>query len=55
MLATATRDSHYCTCLGHLGRHDRDRIISIGKGKKIGCDNARDIVLNIANVNAAKV
>ncbi len=29
MLATATRDSHYFTCLGHLGWHDRDRILSI--------------------------
>jgi hypothetical protein len=28
-LATATRDSHYCTCLGHLGHWNRDRIISI--------------------------
>ncbi len=27
--ATATYDSHYCTCLGHLGHCDRDRIISI--------------------------
>jgi hypothetical protein len=27
--ATATCDSHHCTCLGHLGRHDTDRIISI--------------------------
>ncbi len=23
MLATATRDSHYCTYLGHLGQHDK--------------------------------
>jgi hypothetical protein len=29
MLATATRDNHYCTCLGHLGWHDTYRIISI--------------------------
>jgi hypothetical protein len=27
--ASVTRDSHYCTCLGHLGWHDTDRIISI--------------------------
>jgi hypothetical protein len=27
MLATVTRVSHYYTCLGHLGCHDRDRII----------------------------
>jgi hypothetical protein len=29
MPATATRDGHSCTCLGHLGQHNRDRIISI--------------------------
>jgi hypothetical protein len=28
-LATATHDSHMTTWLGHLGRSDRDRIISI--------------------------
>jgi hypothetical protein len=28
-LVTVTRDSHYSTCLGHLGQRDRDRIISI--------------------------
>ncbi len=28
MLATATRDIHYCTCLGHPGQRDKDRIIS---------------------------
>ncbi len=27
--ATLTLDSHYGTCLGHLGRGDTDRIISI--------------------------
>ena len=27
--ATATGDSNYCTCLGHLGRRDTDRIVSI--------------------------
>jgi len=29
MPVTATRDSHYCTRLGHLGHCDRDRNISI--------------------------
>ncbi len=29
LLVTATPDSHYCACLGHLGQHDTDRIISI--------------------------
>ncbi len=29
MLATATCDNHYRTCLGHLGWHDTNRIISI--------------------------
>jgi hypothetical protein len=27
--ATATCNSHYCTCLGHLGRNNRVRIIDI--------------------------
>ncbi len=52
--ATATFD---CTCLGHLGRLETDRIVSIGQGKKIRYDNARDIVhdiaLNITNVKTA--
>jgi hypothetical protein len=30
---TATCDSHYYTCLGHLGRHDTDRNISIDQAK----------------------
>ncbi len=46
-----------CTCLGHLGRLETDRIVSIGQGKKIRYDNARDIVhdieLNITNVKTA--
>jgi hypothetical protein len=25
LLVTATLDSHYCTCLGHLGQHDINR------------------------------
>ncbi len=29
MSVTATRNSYYCTCLGHLGWCDTDRIISI--------------------------
>jgi hypothetical protein len=28
-LATSTCNSHYCACLGHLGWHNIDRIISI--------------------------
>jgi hypothetical protein len=52
-LATAAHDSQYCTCLGHLGLYDRDRIISIGQGKEMRRNNARDIVLNITNVNRA--
>jgi hypothetical protein len=50
MPATATHDSHYCTCLGRLGQID-------GKGKYIQCNIASvivcDIALNIANVNSA--
>ena len=48
--ATATRNSHYCTCLGHLGQYH-------GQGKYIQCNIAiaivRDITLNIVNVNSA--
>ncbi len=33
MVATATRDSHYCTFLGHVGQRNTDRVISIGQGK----------------------
>ncbi len=67
MPATVTRDNHHCTCLGHLGRRDTDRIISVGQGKYIWCDIAGIIVryshrqlfldiygysaLNFANVN----
>jgi hypothetical protein len=29
MPATTPSKSHYCTCLNHLGRQDRDRIASI--------------------------
>jgi hypothetical protein len=46
--ATATRDSHYRTCLGHLGQID-------SQGKYIQCDIAGvlmpNIALNIADVN----
>ncbi len=41
---TALHGSHYCTCLGHLGQHDRYRIISffvalpkVAKGSTITC------------------
>jgi hypothetical protein len=53
MPATATGDSHYCTCLGHFEHCNRDRIISIGQGKYIRCEISRNIVLNIASVNTA--
>jgi hypothetical protein len=29
MLVTATSDSHHCSCFGHLGWRDTDRIVSI--------------------------
>ncbi len=52
--ATVTRD---CTCLGHLGQQDTDRIISIDQGKYIQHDITGviicDIALNFANVNLA--
>jgi len=48
--ATVTHDSHYSTCLGHLGQYH-------GQGKYIQHDIAGvivcDIVRNIANVNSA--
>jgi hypothetical protein len=57
LLVTVTGDIIYCTCLVHLGRRDTDRIVSIGQGKSIEDDIARDMVcnitLNIANVNMA--
>ncbi len=28
-VSNSSTDRHYCTCLGNLGRHDKDRIISI--------------------------
>jgi hypothetical protein len=37
MLVTATRGSHYCTCLGQLGRHNTDRIVSIFCRATQGC------------------
>ncbi len=33
ILATETCDSHYRTCLGHVGQRNTDRVISIGQGK----------------------
>jgi hypothetical protein len=52
LLATVTRD---CTCLGHLGQQDTDRIISIGQGKCIRRNITgiivHHIVLNFTNVN----
>jgi hypothetical protein len=40
-----------CTCLGHLGLHNTDRITSTGQDKQIRRDIVHDIALNIANVN----
>ncbi len=46
-----THDSHYSTCLGHLGQYH-------GQGKYMQLDIAGisvpDIALNITNVNSAK-
>ncbi len=48
------RDS---TCLGHLGRCNTDRFISMGQGKYIPHDipgvMVPNIALNFANVNSA--
>jgi hypothetical protein len=47
----------FLSCFGHLGWLDTDRIVSIGQGKKIrgniARDIARNVTLNIANVNTA--
>jgi hypothetical protein len=64
--ATATSDTHHCSCLGHLGRCDTDRIVSIsccaaqgGQGKY--CNAAQGdcrvslsptvMLTNVVNVN----
>ncbi len=66
MRATATSDTHHCSCLGHLGRCDTDRIVSTscraaqgGQGKY--CHAAQSdccvslslmvLLTNVANVN----
>ncbi len=58
-LATATSDTHRCSCLGHLGQHDTNRIVSIscriaqgGQGKNMLCRYCRCFCQNnIAIVN----
>jgi hypothetical protein len=66
MLATTTSNTHHCSCLGHLGRCDTDRIVSTscraaqgGQGKY--CRAAQGdcrvslslmvLLTNVANVN----
>ncbi len=66
MPGTVTSDTLHCTCIGHLGLRDTDRIVSIscciaqgGKGKNILCHfivyvcrcNRCFCQNNIANVN----
>jgi hypothetical protein len=53
MPVIVTSDTHHCSCLGQLGRHVTDRIVSIscrtaqgGQGKNIFC-----CCCNIANVS----
>jgi hypothetical protein len=56
---TVTSDTHHCSCLGHLGLRDTDRIVSIscriaqgGLGKNILCRcRWRFCQNNITNVN----
>ncbi len=58
-LVTVTRDTHHCSCLGYLGRHNTDRIVSIschaaqgGQGKNMLCRcSQRFYQNNIANPN----
>jgi len=52
--ATATHDSHYYTCLGHLGQLNTDRIISIGQGK-YSSDCHILLLLTFLNTNFANV
>ncbi len=54
MLTTAARDSHYCTCLGHLGWHNKDLIISIDQGK-YSSDCRVLLSLTFLNTNFANV
>ncbi len=62
--ATATRDSHYCACLDHLGWSNTDSIISISvalpnfakASTSVSLSHAvvADVIaLNLANVNTA--
>jgi hypothetical protein len=66
MPTTATLDSHHCTCIGHLGRCNTDRIVSIscraaqgGQGKYClaaqgDCHMSLSptvLLTNVANVN----
>ncbi len=52
MLATATHNSHYCTCLGHFGRRDTDRITSIGQGEYISdCNAMLSPMISLTNFN----
>ncbi len=59
MPATATSDTHHCSCLGHLGRYDPGRIVSIachaaqgGQGNNILCHCRQSFCQNnITNVN----
>ncbi len=65
MLTTATSDSHHCTCLGHLGRSDTDRIVSIscraaqgGQGKHCRATHGDchvSLSLTVSLTNVAKV
>ncbi len=50
-IGICARDSHHCTCLGHLGWHDTDRIIYIlchttqyGQGKLGRCNVNRGCI-----------
>ncbi len=48
-LATATSDTHHCSCLGHLGWRDTDRVVSIScRAAKVA--KARAYSVAVANV-----
>ncbi len=58
---SVTCDSHYCTCLGHLGQRDTDRIISIlchvpqGGQAKYSSDCHVSLSLTVSLTNFANV
>jgi hypothetical protein len=51
MLTTVARDSYHCACVGHLGRRDTDRVVSITCRAAQGELLLTVLLTNVANVN----